>query len=235
MQASDTALRTGCRPAKDAENSTAFADCAAFAGYQFASASGMEGRMNRATSVTSQGSESGGGLTQLLRRVADQDASSLKSLYEQTSAKLYGICLRLLRDETEAQDVLQETYLAVWRKSSQFDDARAGAMTWLSTIARNRAIDRLRARRAPSEDLGFALDIPDERPSSLDVLETAQDAQRLRNCLEELEDRARTVIRAAFFDGATYPELAEREGVPLPTMKSWIRRGLIRLRGCLER
>lgn len=174
-------------------------------------------------------------LVSLLENAAAYDGASLKRLYERTSAKLYGVCLRLLRDEAEAQEVLQEVYLTVWRKAATFDASRASPITWLATIARNRSIDRLRARQSPTEDLRLAADIPDDTPSSFQLLETAEDELRLRGCLEELESRARTAIRAAFFDGATYPELAEREGVPLPTMKSWIRRGLISLRGCLER
>lgn len=173
-------------------------------------------------------------LAQLLREVAGQNGDSLKRLYEQTSAKLYGICLRLLLEEGEARDVLQDVYLVVWRKAGMFDETRASPITWLATIARNRAIDRLRSRRAPVENIDLAPEIADESPSSFDVLEQAQDALRLRHCLDELEERARTMIRSAFFEGASYSDLAEREGVPLPTMKSWIRRGLQRLRGCLE-
>lgn len=174
-------------------------------------------------------------LVRLLERAAADDRASLKSLYECTSAKLYGICLRLLGDEAEAQEVLQDVYLTVWRKGASFDPSRASPITWLATIARNRAIDRLRGRQIPTEDLGAAADIPDDAPSSFQLLETAEDASRLRRCLDELDARAQNAIRSAFFDGATYPELAERQGVPLPTMKSWIRRGLINLRGCLER
>ena len=174
-------------------------------------------------------------LARLLENAAADDRASLKRLYECTSAKLYGICVRLLRDEAEAQEVLQEVYLTVWRKAASFDATRASPITWLATIARNRSIDRLRARQVPTEDLRLAADIPDDSPSSLQLLETAEDASRLSRCLEELESHACAAIRAAFFDGATYPELAEREGVPLPTMKSWIRRGLISLRGCLDR
>ena len=173
-------------------------------------------------------------LAQLLREVAAQNRDSLKRLYEQTSAKLYGICLRLLREEGEAQDALQDVYLVVWRKAALFDETRASPITWLATIARNRAIDRLRSRRVPAENIESVPDFPDESPSSLEVLEQAEDALRLRRCLDQLEERAREMILSAFFEGATYPELAEREGVPLPTMKSWIRRGLQRLRGCLE-
>ena len=167
----------------------------------------------------------------LLGQVVARDSAALKELYERTSAKLYGICLRLLRDEAEAQDVLQEVYVTVWNKAISYDPARASAITWLATLARNRSIDRLRRRRAPTDGLENALEIADERPSSLDVLEQAEDALRLQRCLEQLEEKARSAIRAAFFDGATYPELAKREGIPLPTVKSWVRRGL---RGCLE-
>lgn len=174
-------------------------------------------------------------LSRLLARIAGQDAGSLKSLYERTSAKLYGIALRLIGDEAEAQDLLQDVYVTVWRKASSFDAKRASAITWLATITRNKAIDRLRARRDAGEELDAARDVPDDAPSSLDLLEREDDALRLRHCLDELEERARTMIRAAFFDGATYPQLAERENVPLPTMKSWVRRGLLRLRGCLDR
>ena len=174
-------------------------------------------------------------LRALFPRIAGRDAAALKAVYERTSAKLYGICLRLLHDEAEAQDVLQEVYVTVWEKATAYDPSRSSPITWLATMTRNRAIDRLRRRRAPTEALASALDVADDQPSSLDVLEQAEDAARLQQCLEELEVKARTAIRAAFFEGATYPELAERDAVPLPTVKSWIRRGLQRLRGCLER
>ena len=177
-------------------------------------------------------------LSALLRAVMARDAAALKSLYQRTSGKLYGICLRLLGDEAEAQDVLQEVYVTVWTKAALFDPARASPITWLAALARNRAIDRLRrigARGALTrDDLDAAIDVADDRPSSLDVLEQAEDSFRLHRCLEELEEKARTAIRAAFFEGATYLQLAQAEGLPLPTIKSRIRRGLLRLRGCLE-
>ena len=119
--------------------------------------------------------------------------------------------------------------------AASFDPGRASPITGLATLARNRAIDRLRSRRPPSLDLDAALTVADDRPSALDVLQQLDDATRLRHCLEELDERAGRMIRAAFFEGASYPELAERNGVALPTLKSWVRRGLIRLRGCLER
>ncbi len=178
-------------------------------------------------------SSASGQLSLMLSAIATRDPASLRSLYEATSAKLYGICLSVLGNETEAQDVLQEVFVTVWRKASLFDQSRASAITWLATIARNRSVDRLRRRR-PTEDLDLALEVADGSPSSLDVLEQGEDAERLRRCLGELDVRARKMIRAAFFDGASYPQLAKREGVPLPTMKSWIRRGLLHLRECLQ-
>ena len=174
-------------------------------------------------------------LTALMRRVAGADRAALKLLYDRTSAKLYGICLRVLGDEADAQDTLQEVYLTVWKRADVYDSDRASPITWLSVLARNRAIDRLRGRRGTAEPLDSAFEIADDSPSALEVAEHADDARRLAHCLDELEERARSAIRSAFFDGVTYPELAEREGVPLPTMKSVIRRGLMRLRGCLER
>lgn len=173
-------------------------------------------------------------LAALLHSVAHGDRKAFSDVYRRTSAKLYGICLRLLGNEAAAQDVLQDVYVTVWRKAGLFDASKASPITWLATLARNRAIDSLRRRAPVVEGIEAAVDVTDEHPSADEVVEQAEDATRLHHCLEQLEDRARTMIRAAFLDGATYPELAAREGVPLGTMKSWVRRGLQRLRGCLE-
>jgi RNA polymerase sigma-70 factor (ECF subfamily) len=177
----------------------------------------------------------GGELVALLEAITRGDRGAFSDLYRRTSAKLYGICLRLLPSEAEAQEVLQETYVLVWQKADRFDSAKASAITWLATIARNKAIDRLRRRTLAGDGLEAAAEVEDDSPSAFDVIGDAEDAARLSHCLEELDERARAMIRAAFLDGASYPELAERERVPLGTMKSWIRRGLQRLRGCLER
>jgi RNA polymerase sigma-70 factor (ECF subfamily) len=174
-------------------------------------------------------------LAALIGAVAAGDRAAFRAVYERTSAKLYGICLRLLGSEAEAEDVLQEAYVTVWRNARRFDSAKASAITWLAVIARNKAIDRLRRRRPVADGLEAAAEVPDEGPLATAVIEQKDDARRLAHCLDELDERARAMIRAAFLDGASYPELAEREGVPLGTMKSWIRRGLMRLKGCLER
>ena len=170
----------------------------------------------------------------LMSSVASGSRSALAELYGCTSAKLFGICVRLLGNEAEAEDVLQEVYLLVWNKADRYDPQKASPITWLAVIARNKAIDRLRLRRLPSDSIDSAADVSDDAPSALDVLEYAQEQQRLTTCLDELEEQQRLMIRSAFLDGASYPELAQREGVPLGTMKSWIRRGLLRLRGCLQ-
>lgn len=182
-----------------------------------------------------RGSEEGRQLAAALAAVAAGDRDAMALLYRRTSAKLYGICLRLLGSEAEAEEVLQETYVTVWRKAGAFDEARASPITWLAVMARNKAIDRLRTRRAPAGGLDEALDIADEAPLAPELIDRERDGARLAGCLGELEEKSAAAIRAAFLDGLTYPELAARESVPLPTMKSWIRRGLIRLRGCLER
>lgn len=174
-------------------------------------------------------------LAALLESLAAGDRSALQPLYDRTSAKLYGICLRVLGDPEDAQDVLQMVFLTVWQKAGAFDPSKASPITWLAIMARNRAIDRLRQGKAGFDGIEAASEIADDHPSALDVIAAEEDRKRLSHCFEELEDRQQAMIRAAFLDGATYPELARKEGVPLSTMKSWIRRGLLRLRGCMER
>lgn len=173
-------------------------------------------------------------LAALMTRVAAGERAALRQLYEATSAKLFGVCLRILSDREESEDVLQEVYVTVWRRAERFDASRASVMTWVSTIARNRAIDRLRARGPlayadPVEDL----EIPDGGVGAEELLVAAGETARLQDCLSQLDDRTETVIRTAFFEGVTYEALARRMETPLGTVKSWVRRGLARLKGCL--
>ena len=176
-------------------------------------------------------------LSSALGRVAGGDPAALREVYELTSAKLFGICLRILNDRGEAEDALQEVYVSVWRRAGSFDSKRASPVTWLAVLARNRAIDRLRSSRRSrsSEGVEAAMEVADDHAGALDELVRGEDSQRLAACIGELEQRTAEAIRAAFFGGFTYGELADRMGVPLGTMKSWVRRGLIKLKACLER
>lgn len=174
-------------------------------------------------------------LSAALARVATGDRGALREVYERTSAKLFGIALRISGDREAAEDILQEVYVSVWNRAGRFDAARASPITWLATIARNRAIDWKRATgRAATQDIDTALGVADERPLASAVLIENEERGRLMGCLDTLEARQQGAIREAFFEGLTYAELAKRGGVPLGTMKSWIRRGLMRLKDCLD-
>lgn len=174
-------------------------------------------------------------LAEAVSRVADGDRAALREVYDATSAKLFGICLRISQDREAAEDILQQVYLKVWARAGRFDPERASPITWLCAIARNAAIDWRRSNGAP----GFlpveaAAGLADDRPLASDMLEQSEMRDRIFDCLDELEERPRSAIRAAFFDGLTYSQLAEAMAVPLGTLKSWVRRGLLQLRGCVS-
>ncbi len=175
-------------------------------------------------------------LSDALGRAGRGSQAALAEVYEATSAKLFGICLRILPDKAEAEDALQDIYLNVWRRAGSFDPERASPITWLATLARNRSIDRLRALGSRfSEPVESALAVPDPAPDAAALAEQRQEGSRLSACLDELDGQKSEAIRTAFFEGTTYAELAVRSGVPLGTMKSWVRRGLLQLKECLER
>jgi len=171
-----------------------------------------------------------------MSRLASGDRAALEDIYRATSAKLLGICYRILGDEKEAEDALQDVYLTLWRRADRYDPDRASPIAWLATFARNRAIDRLRTgkvrRGSVSED--EAAPLADETPLAETMLIDAEREARVRGCLDTLDDTPRDAIRTAFFEGRTYAELADRMDVPLGTMKSWIRRGLAKLKACME-
>jgi RNA polymerase sigma factor (sigma-70 family) len=174
-------------------------------------------------------------LVEVLVRTGDEDRSAFRDLYALTSAKLFGICYRICGERQAAEDVLHDVYLTIWKRAGAYEPARASPITWLATIARNRAIDWRRAqtvrRSTPIED---APPILDTAPLISETMLEDEASHQLHGCLDGLEDRQRSAIRTAFFDGVTYAELAEREAVPLGTMKSWVRRGLAKLKECLE-
>jgi RNA polymerase sigma factor (sigma-70 family) len=169
-----------------------------------------------------------------LAAIAAGSDQALRRFFNLTSAKVFGLLLRMLRDHAAAEDVLQEVYLTVWRRAASFDPSRASPITWVVTIARNRATDRLRsvsqtARVVPID----GIDIADTSEPPGGALEATDRHSNLQACLAALDEPSQTAIRGAFFEGLTYEHLAARHHVPLGTMKSRIRRGLIRLRKCL--
>jgi len=171
-----------------------------------------------------------------LARIPSGDRVALQTVYRLTSAKLFGVALRILGERSEAEDVLQEVYVTVWRKAVDFDASRASPMTWLIAIARNRAIDRLRATRQSRrmDPIDAAAEVADSAPTADSALESLETNARLHGCLETLAAHERAALRGAYFDGNTYEDLAARMSVPLGTMKSWIRRAMIKLKSCLE-
>ena len=173
-------------------------------------------------------------LVEALRRVAEGDRNALQDVYRRTSAKLYGVCLRIFPDGSDAEDVLQDAFINIWLKAGSFDPARASPITWLVAITRNRAIDRLRAKgkhlMAPLE---LAAEVPDDRPDAESCLMTHEADERILDCIAILRTDEAALIRTAFFDGATYADIAARAATPLGTVKSRVRRALMKLKACL--
>lgn len=174
-------------------------------------------------------------LVEALQRAGDEDRDALDQVYRLTSSKLFGICLRICRDRNGAEDVLHDVYITVWKRAGAYEPGRSSPITWLSTIARNRSIDWVRAKgRRTTRPAKDGLMVADPKPDALQAITRDEEAQRLHDCLDALDERARDAIRTAFFDGLTYADLAERKNIPLGTMKTIIRRGLLQLRGCVD-
>lgn len=174
-------------------------------------------------------------LADALVRTGYGDRSAFEAVYRATSAKLFGVCLRIFPDRNEAEEALQDAYLTIWNKAASFESGRASPISWLVAVTRNRAIDRLRARgKAGMTSLDEAAEIADPAPLADAQLLASGENHVLHGCIEALERRDANFIRSAFIGGATYADLAAREGEPLGTVKSRIRRALIKLRGCME-
>ena len=174
-------------------------------------------------------------LSDVLSRVALGDRAAFRRLYDATSGKLYAVCLRVMRNKFDAEDVLQDVYVKIWHNAGKFQVSGASPISWLAAIARNQAIDRLRARRPDTLDIEDAFEIADSGPNPEVALMATGDTSRLNQCLNELRpDRARAV-RSAYLDGYSYKELAELHDLPLNTVRTWLRRSLLSLRECLSR
>lgn len=174
-------------------------------------------------------------ITKLIVRTAMKDRAAFDLLYRYTSAKLFGVCLRVLNDRAEAEEALQEVFVKIWMKADRFAISDLSPISWLVAVARNHAIDRIRQRRQASVDIDEALDIADPSPGPEAMVAASGEAQRIHSCLDELEKDRAEAVRGAYLRGESYTELAERYRVPLNTMRTWLRRSLLKLRECLER
>lgn len=174
-------------------------------------------------------------LCDLLARVARQDRTAFTEVYRATSAKLYGILLRICRRRELADEMLQEVYIKVWERAGDFDPARASPITWMATIARNRALDEMRRRiPVPLDDAPEVLDMADDARLASEWVELAGEVKQLAGCLEGLEPDKAEIIKLAYLSGLSREELAQRFGAPVATIKTWIHRGLRQLKDCLD-
>jgi RNA polymerase sigma-70 factor (ECF subfamily) len=171
----------------------------------------------------------------LIGRVALGDRAAFGRLYDATSGALFAVCLRVLKNRAEAEDALQDVYLRIWHKADRYAVTGHSPMTWLLTVARNRAIDRLRAKAAANVGLDAAGEIAEPRPGPEAAAVAASDSRRIAACFDELPEARAAAVRAAYLEGASYQTLAARHGVPLNTMRTWLRRSLSRLKECLSR
>lgn len=174
-------------------------------------------------------------LSRLLTASADGDREAFAELYRATSAKLYGISLRILRRSDLAEEAVQDAYVRIWRRAPDFDPTRASAIAWMAAIARNRSLDvaRLKTER-PLDDAPNDGDMILDAPSPEAEAELSDELRRLSACLGELDEDRRSAVLLAYRSGWSREELAGRYGRPVATIKTWLRRSLMSLRRCLD-
>src|SRR5690606_23799006 len=160
-------------------------------------------------------------IADLIARCALRDGAAFKVLYTRTSAKLFGVTLRILRDRSEAEEALQEVYVKIWQRADRYVAGAYSPISWLVAVARNHALDILRARKPAADDIDMALDVADAAPDPEQAALAGGERARIETCLGELEAEKAGAVRGAYLDGYSYDELAERYRVPLNTMRTW--------------
>jgi RNA polymerase sigma-70 factor (ECF subfamily) len=173
-------------------------------------------------------------LVWLLAAVAKGDVAAFERLYEATRAKLYGVLLRILRRPDLAEEVMQETYLKVWKSADKFDPTVASPITWMVAMARNRAIDIVRKKgEASIEEEPAALGVAAETPAPLARREMTEELRRLLSCLGKLDPEKQRIVLLAYYSGWSRDQLAQKLDIPVNTIKTWLRRSLLEIRECM--
>jgi len=178
----------------------------------------------------------GDDVSRLIQRTALKDRAAFDQLYARTAAKLYGVCLRILNDRSEAEDALQDVFIKIWRKADSYAVSELNPITWMVAVARHQAIDRIRGRKPRAAELDDVVDVADDGQPDPEAQAIATGQKRkLESCLGELETERAAAVRGAYLDALSYAELAQRHDVPLNTMRTWLRRSLMKLKDCLQR
>ena len=176
-------------------------------------------------------------LAALLSRCALADQRAFSALYQASSAKLFGVAVRITKRKDWAEEVLQESFVKIWHHAGNYDAEKSAPMTWMTAIVRNRALDLLRRPRevqASDEVEAFIANVPDEGLGPEELAALSAQAGKVHECLEQLGADQKRSITLAFFHGLSHAELADKMGKPLGTVKTWVRRGLDRVKQCLE-
>lgn len=171
----------------------------------------------------------------LINRVAKQDRAAFAKLYEATAAKLLGVVLRIVKDRPWADEIIQEAYLKIWQRAGLFDAGKASPITWLVSIARNKAIDELRKHPAGRTTTDHAMDdMVARQPTVQEAMEGQQAVNKLNQCIDQLEKDRQEIVRLAYLSGWSREQLASQYEQPVNTLKTWLRRALQDIKGCLE-
>ena len=180
-------------------------------------------------------------LIALIDRVALADEKALRELYELTSSKLYGVAVRVVTNREWAEDVLQEAFINIWKIAGDYKATLSPPMAWMALVVRSRGLDFLRRRASERANRMQELDdvisdtVAGDSPNPMDVAQASEQAKALHNCLSQLDNKQREVVSLAYMGDLSHGELAEQLKLPLGTVKTWIRRALMQLRGCMAK